>query len=305
MSFDAAAVKTALQSPGLAAAFGEWLRGPASGAVNAVGSGVAHAARRVGDFFTAPDDPQRQRVLQYLTAQNNKDTLRTVAGLGIGALGVGAAARGAAGLYNQLSRDAEPQEQEDPRLVPLPYPTEALPAKAASFDWIGGGNAVTTGQHPLLIPGATLAVLGGGALGYKGVDALLDARRKAEREQQLEQERQNFQKSLLSLYPQKVAALDAALDGLEAELAGHAAKRASIGELSAGPVVGLGLTYAALAGLAGAGAGYNYAQRHSQRAVLDRAVAEREKRRALNAPDPLYAVPVAVPRPGGALTGSV
>jgi hypothetical protein len=124
---------------------------------------------------------------------NMEAVLRDAAGLGLAGLGIGAGARGLTGLYNTTARRKK-NPYPGAMLTSVPIPVEAgAMGKAGMVD--------SYQNHWSYAP--TLAVAGGLGLygGWKGVDALLSKRRQDANEQDVEDARQDFERSLVESYP--------------------------------------------------------------------------------------------------------
>jgi hypothetical protein len=241
-----------------------------------------------------------------------REALRDVGQLGLTALGVGAGARGLLGLHQLLFGRRPTRHKAGPALLPLPVPgrehTEhgAPRAKAAAVTMMSG--------LPWYRPAAVMAGLGGLGLGWKGLDAVLDRRRKAESEHELDEARREFHEALLSQYDAQgpsggpgpklasatdapmakaAAALDAAYDSL-ARLAAAgpaAAKAAMTWDDLKGTAIG---SYGALALPAALATGlftYNKMQGRSRRKVIEKALRERAMQRYEQNPPPIHVTP--------------
>ena len=151
---------------------------------------------------------------EELRSQAIKDIL-TVGGVG---LGVGAASRGIYGLLNMLNRSHRGPEKIRPTgYLPTRFPLQReeeeepkaaseMPTKQA-FDplaWLKslakGEKATSKSGIPWYPAGMVGAGVGGLYGGYKGVDHLLDERRRKAHEDELEQARQEFHAALASRY---------------------------------------------------------------------------------------------------------
>lgn len=258
---------------------------------------------------SAGDLDQFRDAVQQTAASNLKaDALADVRGLALAALGAGAAGRGAVGLYNLFKRNTRPKKPAAPALA-LPYPVAEKaagwlgrlldPAKAASF--LGGDNAVTKAGIPWYGPAMMTAGLAGLAGGWKGVDHLLNKRREREREKEVGRARQEFHDALMAQYdrplagagPTKAAAdtpmtkigsdLDALFDQFE--------KAAFTLNDTAGQLAGGYGMYAGLAGLMTGALVYDKARKRQRRAILEKAMQRRERRRFNVAPPEITAVP--------------
>jgi hypothetical protein len=232
--------------------------------------------------------------LQGMAAQQLKsDALKDVRTLALAALGVGAAGRGAAGLYNLL-RKKPVKRKLAPAVLPLPFPVG--PEKKANF--LSGGSATGKAGIPWYGPAMLFGGLGGMAAGWKGMDAVLDARRKAEAEDEVERAKADFHEALLSQYagPAKKASdsvmgrvgegLDRAFEKFSA-LRKSAVDWGNLGGMAAG---GYGM-YAGLTGLLAGAMVYDKMGKRSRRSVLEKALQRRQRRQFAQSPTEIYAVP--------------
>jgi len=194
--------------------------------------------------------------------------------------------------------------------------------KSAGF--FGGDAATTKSGIPWYGPAMLLGGLGGLGVGWKGMDALIDARRKKEMEGELETARSQFHDALMSQYAKPVeihpelmgkskAAADAtmaevgrALDdlwektsaALAAEEAAPTTKAAFDLSNAAGQAAGGYGMYAALSGLLAGSLVYDKINKRSRRSVLDAALKKRQRRRFNQQPTEIYAQPEPVPVAG-------
>jgi hypothetical protein len=253
-------------------------------------------------------DAFAQAVRDMAAHRLKAEALGDVGSVGLAALGVGAAGRGAVGLYNVLKRGLGSQKHRGgPAELPLPYPVEPeeMPAevlpKAASF--LSGDAASTKAGVPWFRPAAVAAGVGGLGLGWAAVDKVLDARRRAERDKELEGARGEFHDALLSQYDRPLAAppgvkvkkagdLAAGLDDLYDRFSKAAVDWGNAGGAALG---GYGV-YAGLSGLLAGTVLYDKMRKRSRRAVLEKALQRRERRRFMQSPTEIYAVPEPVAR---------
>lgn len=302
------------------------LAGGVGGAVGGAGLGMGlgdgvtggiKQADALGDAFGGAVDDAGSTLLQT-------QGLRDVRNLGLAGLGVGAAGRGLVGLIQLLKSNKPKKMRSGPAELSLPYPAEA--EEKAGFDIAGflGGNSATTKAG---IPWYGPAMLGGAALGlgagWKGMDAVLDARRKREMDGQLDSARQEFHDALMSQYdePQKVdhrnvsgtkkaadatmAAVGAGLDALFTKVAAvlddPGVEKAALELPSMANAAGVGAgAYGMYAGLSGLMAGalmYNKTNKRSRRAILESALKKRQRRQFMQRPTEITAVPEPVAPP--------
>ncbi len=250
--------------------------------------------------------------------QLKSDALRDVRNIGLTALGVGAAGRGLVGIIQHMKQNRAKKTRSGPAYLPLPYP-----AKTAGF--LDGDSASTKGGIPWYGPAMLLGGLGGLGLGWKGMDKVLDARRQREQESELAAARQQFHDALLSQYDEPIKvhpelmagkkkaasddtmvkvgeALDELFDNFQKaaaeEEARPMAKAAVDWSNVAGQAAGGYGMYAGLSGLLTGALVYDKIQKRSRRAVLEKALDKRQRRRFMQQPTEIYAVPEPVPTEG-------
>lgn len=245
-----------------------------------------------------------------------RDAMSDLKNLAIMSLGVGAGSRGLLGLMRSLGGDTTPHSSANvPASLPLPVPVEE--DEKVAFNMINtDAQATTKGGLSWYGPAMLMAGLGSAAAGWKGVDKVLDMRRKTERESELESARNEFQQALLSQYdkPVKLAAeaeptLDSVFDKF-AELLplGPAAEAFTkeafspsetlagwIGPDATGRLAGGYGMYAGLSALLAGTHMYDKAKKRSRRSIAENALEEREKRRFAEAPTEMYATPQPIP----------
>ncbi len=188
-------------------------------------------------------------------------------------------------------------------------------------------------QHPEAFPGLMLGTLGGGYGGWKLMDSLLDRRRAAESEDELEAAKREYREALSShlsssvdtkaaseksaatllgeeldalfLKVQENIPLEKSADPEDGNLFGGAGR--ALGWLTSAPgkfydwitkdttrdtALGLYGAYSIPTLIAGYMAGKGISDKFSQRRILDKALKQRAKQRAVSRPPSLYAVPV-------------
>jgi len=238
------------------------------------------------------------------SAQLKADAGRDVRNLALAALGVGVAGRGAVGLVNALKGDKPKKTRSGPTMLPLPYPVEpaVMPGNIKAGGFLSGDAASTKSGIPWYTPAMFLGGLGGLAAGWKGMDALLDARRKKERENELITARQQFHDALLSQYDKPLALKKAAeattmekvgalLDSLFDKFTGTLEKTSIDWSNLGGMATGGYGAYAGLSGLLAGALVYDKIQKRSQRAVLEKAMQRRQRREFMQRPTEIYAIP--------------
>lgn len=247
---------------------------------------------------------QRQGLVD--SAANSK-ILNDAVMMAFGGLGIGAGARGVMGLM-QLAQRARPRR--DTRIhqteIPLPFPARPMVEEKVANLLTAPAESTYWHQNPALILGG----VGGLALGWKGLDHLLDRQRKGIADAEEQKAKQEFEQALLNSYPQslktvapisKAAADDATLGQLlDLAFDRWQAKQANdVSLLNPGNLAGrLGNVYggyATLAALTGGALSYDFFRKRQRRAILDKALAERNRRQFAARPPEILAVPTPVP----------
>lgn len=185
--------------------------------------------------------------------------------------------------------------------------------KQGSF--LGGDAATTKSGIPWYGPAMMLGGLGGLALGWKGMDSLIDKQRKQSMEDELDSARSEFHDALLGQYDKPVSlhpelikkkasddtmvkvgeALDSLYDKFVAEMhktetqpmSKHALDLSNLAGQAAG---GYGM-YAGLSGLLTGALVYDKMSKRSRRSVLESALKKRQRRRFMQQPTEIYAQP--------------
>ena len=253
---------------------------------------------------------------QMANNQIQADGLRDVRNLALATAGVGLGLRGLTGLVNLMRKPAK-KTRSGPAELPLPYPVEADAAPDTVFktagSFLAGDMASTKGGMPWYGPSMLFAGLGGLAAGWKGMDYLLDKRREAERQRELENARQDFHDALLSQYDKpldspsgsvnvkpklKKAGEESTMEKVGQELdrrfdqfSGLVEKQGIDWGNLAGGATGMYGMYAGLTGLLAGAVAYDKFKKRSRGAIIDKALQRRERRRFMQAPTEVYAVP--------------
>jgi len=264
-----------------------------------------------------------------IAAANRAEAMRRWGQIAMLGLGLGATARGATTLINKVTGSGELPEMEQPEAV-IPIPGKPrrrglgslLSKQAGIGDDISSIMKGETGDYkswPAFLPGAALAGIGGTFAGWKGVDAVLDARRKREMDLELADAKKRFNRALLSQYtPVGKAAEDElgiALDELANAAEKMAAEAAEAGSSSpslppapagptgtwvdnlipskgtAGRAMGAYGTYGLLSALIAGSAAYRMARKNSNSAALQKAVDQQERRRQALQPPEVFVTP--------------
>ena len=226
-------------------------------------------------------------------------------------LGLGAAARGGVGLMNLARRNQPRPEPTNVFEIQTTDDEEEPYLKAAEGSWIpefnwkewlGGANARTPMEIPWFPPAAMAAGLGGAYLGWKGLDKIMDKRRKDEQDDALENAKMQFQQALQGSTQAKYAGdnelgreLDSLFDEVKVAMdhvePGKLEKAADgiPGGRTLGTLAGLYGIYALLSGGAMGRAAYSRAKKKTAPEVLGAAVKRRKRMRAAAKPTPAYA----------------
>lgn len=253
---------------------------------------------KLADAVPAPSfaDAAQQATSSAMQSQ----ALQTATNMGLGAAGVGMGARGLVGIYNLLRRNMRPPRTKPlgPVMIDVPVPrkekrADAAPAPSAISKFLSGGSATTQAGVPWAIPAAVAA--GGVGLygGWKGMDAILDHRRKAMLQEELDKARTDYDTALFAQYDNpKTAAervavgLDKLYDALQdQEKSANLANLGGMGLGAYGTVAGVSGTMAALTA-------YAATKKRQQAELLRKAQASRLRRMYAAQPTPLYARPL-------------
>lgn len=248
---------------------------------------------------------------------------KQLAQMGLLAAGAGAGYAGLKGLLNTAKRTVDPYKQRYSSSVitpiPMPYGDDE---KSAGFSDAAGRLSSLAGKYipgfnpdpanvsgstsfPGFLPAALGLTAAGGLGGYAAVNGLLEHQRKAQKDDDLLEAKQDFEQAIASNYAApggaaasrsrgpklaSAAAADPAaelsreLDALFEKYADTWADRGNQG-------LGLYGAYALATAAPAALWAYNRAEAGSQRKVLDNALKLRARRSAFMRPQEIYAVP--------------
>ena len=184
--------------------------------------------------------------------------------------------------------------------VPIPVATKQANPWSWLKNFLGGGEASTKAGVPWSGP-AMLAVGAGGLYGgWKGIDHVLDQRRKAQMAQDVQKAREEYNQALISQYdkPRTVGTLTtkvaAALDDLFDTLENlPAEKQAAWNNL--GATTNAYLTLATIASALTAKGVYDSVKKRQPGAIMAEAQKRRERKLFANQPTQLFANPSTVP----------
>lgn len=229
--------------------------------------------------------------------------------IGLLMLGLGAGARGAGGLFELAKRNLRPSGRPapgSPVMLDIPVrphkpaeeeestlgaPSLKLAQKQAG--WLeglltGGGNTNPMGWWGTLPASAILGGAGAYA-GWRGADALMDSRRKAQLKDELENAKQEYEQALAG-----TSKLGQALDALYDEVAPTIEKQAlnatDFAGSTAGGLATLGLGSSLLSGLLA----YNLAKKDDSSQLAEKARRRYELEQFQRKPSPIFARPVPV-----------
>lgn len=230
----------------------------------------------------------QQHLNAKLRTDVNKNIIRA---LMLGA-GGGAAIRGAAGLNSMMTEPSRIPSTQRVVDLPVPYPVEKEKSKEKRADNDKATSSIGLDYYiPSMILGTGAATYGG----WKGIDALLDRQRQKQTNEELEDAKQEYEKSLLGAYKKATdAALDRAFAPYEKSAGPFGKAKDAFNSLFpnvSGAAKGLGLTYLLSAGPAGYMVVDNMMKKNSKRALLHKAMQERARRQAMVQPPEIYATP--------------
>ena len=221
--------------------------------------------------------PNFYDAVQAATARVLKQKALAQAGTtALAGLGAGAGLRGLFGLLN-MRRDT----QVEPETVGAPASEVEIPThKMANVGkFLSGDYARTVPGIPWAIPAITSAGVVGSYAGWKGIDKLLDAKRRHDLERELEEAKGDYEAALAG-----TSKLGQDLD----ELCSVVEKSSAAADV-AGKATGLYGVYAGTSGLLGAILAYNYAKKRQKRKLLEDAKSQRRRQQYARQPAVIYA----------------
>ena len=217
-------------------------------------------------------------------------------------LGGGAAARGALGLSHMFQPKSDYVPTPSYQAVDMPVPAHEEEEEKAASDVLADtykaltnltsgpwGKSVAFGKGatepagvPAFWPLAGLASIGGGIAGWKGTDAVLDRRRKAEIDDELQQAREEYAQLLAATMAKHgEAVIEDALDELADAVTAPREKRAAPTVMDgAGMAGGWLATYALLSALMSGKLSYDYFRKRNQKSIAEEALKRRAKERS-------------------------
>jgi len=256
-------------------------------------------------------------VQNMASTQLQSDALGDVKRFGLTGLGIGVAGRAILGAVQHLRANRAKKTRTGPAYLPMPFP--ATPEKSGSFAF--GDDASSKSGIPWYGAASALSTIGGLALGWKGMDKLIDRQRRKRMEQELTDARSQFHDALISQYDKPVElhpelinkkasddtmvkvgqALDQLygkfLQAMSSQTDAVLTKQALDLPNLAGQVAdGYGV-YSGLTGLLAGAYVYDKVSKRSRKAVLESALKKRQRRQFMQRPTEIFAQPepVAVP----------
>jgi hypothetical protein len=228
---------------------------------------------------------------QVATQNLASDAWKDVGNVGLASLGLGAGGAGLIALMKRLHSD-KPKRLNVPNTLPLPYPVEEdeAPERLAKK----GMDISMKAGLPWYGPAMMFTGMAGLGAGWKGVDSIMQAQAAKQRQKEIEEAKNEFHQAILSQYDAPIGAkaaaapdeLSQALDSLY-DMVKTAMTTGDMLGMAGG---GYGI-YAGLSGLAAGALVYDKMRKRSQRAVLEKALQRRERRRFAMSPSPIYAQP--------------
>lgn len=246
---------------------------------------------------------------ERLVAQRaREDVIRNAIGTGFAGLGLGMTARGIQGLLSQWGRTLQsPSVVRKPSIVDIPVADEEndevekmatdpslwdyLTSPGQSFEQLfTGARANTASQVPFSWVPAMAAGAGSTAVGWKGMDILLDRAREKELEEQERKAKEEYERALTAqskLGQALHAELDTLYDRLTETQREEVEKAADLKDMFATGTNIYGL-YALLAGVPAAVWAYESTRSRQQSALLEKARKKYMQSRESTRPSPVF-----------------
>lgn len=239
-----------------------------------------------------------------------RDALHQLGRLLLTGAGVGMAGRGLLGVLQLTKRNLSPPQGLGGDIVPVdvPYPAAEEEEKVAGVsNFFKGDYAKSPWGIPAMLPatviGGTASIYGG----WKLMDAVLDARRRAELNEDVDAAKSEFQQALLSEYDRphktpKLASDQSLGDDLD-KLYRNVKAAGMLEDTLHGAGIGTGLygTAAGIAGIAAAVGAYQATRKRREQELLRKAHKIRLRQRWNTQPPPLVMQPVPVPEEAAAV----
>lgn len=227
--------------------------------------------------FAGPS-PQQNKLLQplqnNLAQQNQRAALEMALAAGAGGIGLGLLGRGLVGAKDQaLSAVKNPTRVGGLASVHVPARGRDEEEKRSEFDplkWFKGDYAGDKTAVPWAIPATVAATVGGGMLGWGGLDKVLDRRRRLAVDQELNDAKREYEAAIMG---KQGSVLGAELDRLYDKIASFVEfeKESSPASDAASQAAGLYLTMLLGTGALGAYGGYRLGRSGRSRKLLEEA----------------------------------
>lgn len=240
-------------------------------------------------FYNAVQEATSQQLRHQ--ALGNLGTLAVVGA------GVGAGSRGLLGLLQLAHRNSRKPEPTipPPLAIDLPLAEQEEEKVGGVSDFMRGDYAQSIAGIPWAIPAHVAAGAGGLAGGWTLMDYLLDKRRKGELQSELDKAKGDYEVALSNgMKTAEEGSLAADLD----KLYDAVEKRSSSFADMAGQATGMYGLYAGTSGLAGALMAYQWGKKRQRKALIEKALKERRRKRFQSQPSALYLRPGSVSAPG-------
>lgn len=227
--------------------------------------------------------------------QLQNQALQNAGMIGAVGLGAGAAGRGISGLVQLIRRNMNKPKRNYPASIPVDMPLgqEEEPKMAGATDFLRGDYAQSVKGVPWAIPAAVGAGAAGLGAGWSAMDYLLDKRRKGDLDAELERAKMEYEAALTANSHKQAAdgSLAADLDKLYDAVKEANEKKANSWTDMAGQGAGLYGVYAGASGLGAAYLAYQWDKKRQRRALIDKALKDRRKKRFSSQPAAMYVRP--------------
>ena len=231
----------------------------------------------------ANDAPTFYDAVQRVTAKAlQRKALANAGTVALAGLGSGAGLRGLIALMEMSQSGAKPggNSLAAGRTSMPQDPSKEKTASLAEF--LRGDYAKSVAGVPWAIPAAVGAGAAGAYGGWRGIDELLDRRRKGELDEELEEAKREYEAALAG--EGKLAQdLDTLYDEVE--------KQAAVSD-AAGTAAGLYGLYGGTSALVAALMAYQWGKKRQKRQLLEAAQTKRRRRRYAGQPIPVQVTPV-------------
>lgn len=252
--------------------------------------GLQIALKAYKEQLTKKSNSFYDAVQQATSQKLREQALQNALSMGLVGTGAGMAGRGFFGLLELIRRNASKPPRSVPTPVPIDLPLEENESKIAGVaDFLRGDYAQSISGVPWAVPAAVGAGGAGLVGGWSLMDYLLDKRRKGDLDAELEKAKSEYESALI-----RNTAKTANDDSLGADLDrlyDLVEKKADYWSDLAGKLTGLYGIYAGTSGLAGAALAYNWGKKRQRKAIIEKALKERRRRRFSSQPAPVYLRP--------------